>query len=62
MERIHAAIGKGNSDTPTIFGSDGRGTKDSSGTEEGGGSSFIHENLFPLVHTFLRNHYVHAPS
>ncbi|KAI0272162.1 WD-40 repeat-containing protein [Russula aff. rugulosa BPL654] len=31
MERIHAAVGKGSSDTPTISGSDGRGTKNSSG-------------------------------
>ncbi|KAH9994758.1 WD-40 repeat-containing protein [Russula vinacea] len=31
MERIHAAIGKGSSDTATIFGSDGRGAKNSSG-------------------------------
>ncbi|KAN0120739.1 WD40-repeat-containing domain protein [Russula decolorans] len=31
MERMHAAVGKGSSDTATMFGSDGRGTKNSSG-------------------------------
>lgn len=31
MERIHAAVGKGSSDTSAISGSDGRGTKNSSG-------------------------------
>lgn len=31
MERIHTAVEKGSLDTATVFGSDGRGTKNSSG-------------------------------
>ena len=34
MERIHAAIGKGGLDDPAMLGSDGRGIKNPTGTEE----------------------------
>ena len=50
MERIHAAVGKGSSDTQTIIGSDGRGTKNSSGT----GSSYPSERTYE---TYFRRLY-----
>jgi len=53
MERIHAAIGKGSSDTAPILGPDGRGAKNSTGTKR---MAHIHQNtrmnLFTLVYTF----------
>jgi hypothetical protein len=65
MERIHIAVGKGSSDTATVFGSDGPGSKNSSGELSLSHILSIRTNprmnLFsPLVLYFLGIIYVHA--
>jgi ASTRA-associated protein 1 len=52
MERIHAAIGKGSSNTATIFGPDGRGAKNSTGTKRMGSypPKHTHEPISPRLY------------
>ena len=66
MERIHAAIGKGGLDDPVMLGSDGRGIKNPTGTEE---DRIRHYSITrgPTLLTsasiffFSRDHHVDAP-
>jgi hypothetical protein len=65
MERIHAAIGKGGLDDPAMLGSDGRGIKNPTGTEEGQDTSLFYypwTYSLPCFHIFFsRDHHVDAP-